>query len=693
MPRTHWGALCCSVWLFACSTGKGSEPFEVAPPDGPGKPSGYAGTGSFSPIPGAGGSFAVAPLVVDERPPVVADVPPPPISGGTLVIASDGVTAIAADPDRDRVSFVNLQTGQVLGHAALERGDEPGRIALDAAGRVHVALRGSGAIATIDPASRAISARRGVCAAPRGIAYESAGDRLHVACASGELVTMRAQDGQAIRTLHLGTDLRDVVAHPDRLLVSRFKSATVLELDAGEGEVMAEHRPNDVTQRVAIGSQAAFFGPTEHSFAPSLARRTIALSDGRALVLHERAMSDEVEINDPHDPGAGSDADPGFFPGGFAGSGGGGGYGSGDSCHSIVQTAVSVVGADGTILQSSSLAGSVLAVDLAQSPDGTTIAIANAGLRDPFSPRFFGPPTMIFGAPPPPLFDGVFGSAPGSSLGSISFIHTGEPMFHATTDLGDSCNFNSVPVPGQPTAVAYAPDGTLVIQSREPARLMLVSSAGLRTLELGGDSRLDTGHELFHRDAGGGIACASCHGEGGDDGHVWQFRGLGPRRTQSVNIGLRDTAPFHWSGDMRDLPTLVSEVFVGRMGGTPQSPTRVEAFSSWLFAQRPVAAPRAADHPAALRGRALFESKEVGCANCHNGEKLTNNTSADVGTGGVFQVPSLVGIAYRAPFIHNGCAATLRDRFDPVCGGDRHGNLAGLGDAELDDLVAYLETL
>jgi cytochrome c peroxidase len=64
-----------------------------------------------------------------------------------------------------------------------------------------------------------------------------------------------------------------------------------------------------------------------------------------------------------------------------------------------------------------------------------------------------------------------------------------------------------------------------------------------------------------------------------------------------------------------------------------------------------------------------------------------------VGTGGVFQVPSLVGIAYRAPFLHTGCAQTLRDRFAPACGGDQHGQTAQLSDAEIDDLVAYLESL
>lgn len=145
---------------------------------------------------------------------------------------------------------------------------------------------------------------------------------------------------------------------------------------------------------------------------------------------------------------------------------------------------------------------------------------------------------------------------------------------------------------------------------------------------------------------------------------------------------------------MANLNTIVREVFVDRMGGVPQSETRVDALAAWMFALQAPPPPRAANDEAALRGQRLFESEAVGCAGCHNGEKLTNNRTVDVGTGEPMQVPSLVGIAYRAPFIHTGCAATLRDRFNAECGGgDAHGKTSQLSAAEIDDLVAYLETL
>jgi cytochrome c peroxidase len=98
--------------------------------------------------------------------------------------------------------------------------------------------------------------------------------------------------------------------------------------------------------------------------------------------------------------------------------------------------------------------------------------------------------------------------------------------------------------------------------------------------------------------------------------------------------------------------------------------------------------------PAALRGKALFESAAVGCTSCHSGDKFTDNKSVAIDSAREkLQVPSLVAIGYRSPFMHDGCAQTLAARFDPKCGGNSHGNTADLAPAQVDDLVAYLESL
>jgi cytochrome c peroxidase len=93
------------------------------------------------------------------------------------------------------------------------------------------------------------------------------------------------------------------------------------------------------------------------------------------------------------------------------------------------------------------------------------------------------------------------------------------------------------------------------------------------------------------------------------------------------------------------------------------------------------------------RGLTLFEAERAACTTCHAGEAMTNNQTRDIGTGGAFQVPSLRGLAHRAPFMHAGCAATLRELFSASCGGEPHALVAAWDATDLDDLLAYLESL
>jgi cytochrome c peroxidase len=74
---------------------------------------------------------------------------------------------------------------------------------------------------------------------------------------------------------------------------------------------------------------------------------------------------------------------------------------------------------------------------------------------------------------------------------------------------------------------------------------------------------------------------------------------------------------------------------------------------------------------------------------------MSSNANVFVNTGGSFQVPSLLGVAWRAPYMHTGCAATLDDRFVKAgCGGgEDHGHTTQLTANQRADLVTYLETL
>ncbi|MCG8418953.1 MAG: hypothetical protein MJE77_13535 [Proteobacteria bacterium] len=285
------------------------------------------------------------------------------------------------------------------------------------------------------------------------------------------------------------------------------------------------------------------------------------------------------------------------------------------------------------------MSGSVLPVDLGLVRAGEEAIVVSAG-KD-----------VSQGRPEPPFAESVV-QVPVVSQHSIGNCLFGQPVGHH--------------LEVQPIAVAVTRNNLTAIQSREPAELVLFTPgrpAPTVRISLSNESKEDIGHKLFHMNSGAGIACASCHPEGGEDGRTWNFACIGPRRTQSLQFGLAGTAPFHWDGDMKDFSTLMNQVFVGRMSGGQPNNLQLSGMKAWLDTLRPAPRPAPTQPAAIARGQAIFLDAKVGCASCHSGPKLTNNVSVDVGTSGAFQVPSLIGLADRAPYMHHGCAKTLRNRF------------------------------
>jgi len=318
-----------------------------------------------------------------------------------------------------------------------------------------------------------------------------------------------------------------------------------------------------------------------------------------------------------------------------------------------VLTALTV---DGAPEVNVALPGVTLPVDVALSPDGSSSAVVAAG--NGFEPTL----------------SNLFWFGPGGN-GSVT--------------VGDA----NVPI-----AVAFQTNDRLLVQTREPAKLWVVqlasggaSGAVTGSVTLSTTSRADTGHDIFHTQAGGMIACASCHPEGGDDGHVWLLDDA-RRRTPSLRGTVAGTAPYHWPGDEPNLNALVDDVYTRRMNGASLPAAQMSALTAWVQTIPAPPAPTWVDAAAAQRGHVLFENADVGCAVCHSGPKLTNNTTVDVGTGGAFQVPPLVGVGWRTPLLHDGCAATVADRFGK-CATTRHGSISSLAAQDLSDLAAYLETL
>lgn len=675
--------------------------------------------------------------------PVSAKVAPPAISGGTLRVLADGLTAVAADPDRDAIYVSDLKRPRLLATVNLPAGSEPGRVVEDSHGLVHVALRRGGSVVTLGAPAWKVLAKRDVCPAPRGLAFDVTTDQLHVACAGGELVSLRAvpngEPSTETRRLQLDKDLRDVVVDGGRLFVSRFKSAEVLMVDA-EGKVTRRLTPpKRAGFRVVTSTEQGSGGAVSKTsrgtvtFEPAVAWRLIEGRRGEALMLHQRALVEEVSTDS-------------------------GGYASGKGCDGLVQTTLTSINTKNATMDAQaapSLAQATLAVDVAFSPEKQRVAVAmpgnarNAGFRqvyassvDNFSASRLGEcgvppedgqlPTGARPVPPPPPSGGtgstgVAGAAGGAgatgaggAAGAAGAGGVGGSTGGVNPQPGTGGVGGSAPLPPmgdndelpeapfelrQPAvgmggelneviAVAFASNGHVVAQLRDPARLEILTARGLGVDLAPKDRRADSGHRVFHSNSGAGLACASCHPEGGEDGRVWQFAKIGSRRTQTLRGGILATAPFHWDGDFTDLSKLMTEVFSKRMQGPPLPPAMVETLGRWLDAQAPL--PKSPSSPDAVaRGRALFHDARVACSTCHTGALLTNNQAADVGTGRPLQVPSLRGIAERAPFMHDGCAPTLRDRFtNPACsGGDRHGVVSHLTREQVSDLVSYMESL
>ena len=683
-------------------------------------------------------------------PTVVAAVPPPPISGGTLLATHDGTRVIAADPERDSVYVVNLATSAVESTIALTAGDEPGRLVEDGAGRVHVALRSGGALATIEPAKGTILERRAVCAAPRGVAYDSATDLVWVACATGELVGLPAAGGPAAHTFAIERDLRDVIVGNGSLSVTKFRSAEVLRITSSgaiarrdalpspqpsflphvawrtvagpSGTVIAVHQAESTTSVQtqvqggyggggsicggSSGGQGGFIGvgsslgtvsvppPPLSPGDDSGVFSTISGDDAAPLAFGDDAANvdsaeDAVAPTVVQDAGAAtfaSDASTSTVPTEIASNEGGlpgllptpvPSQGSSNTCigasdgglppgylsrqssrqggcvpTGIVLDVLSALGADGSVLFNLPFPG-VLPVDVAVSPDGSTIAAV---------------------AP---------GNAFTSDLDTVFVFTTCGVQQQSTPILATNGTSE------QPIAVTFSGD-RLIVQVREPSELRIFDMTGASTaVALSKVSREDTGHDVFHTQAGGMIACASCHPEGREDGHVWILDG-GHRRTPSLQGTIAGTAPYHWPGDEADLDVLVNDVYTIRMSGAMLPDDQRNALTGWVQAVPPP--PPASTSSASQRGKTLFERADVGCAGCHSGPKFTNNQTVDVGTGGAFQVPPLTGVAWRTPLMHDGCAATIADRFG-ACSTSAHGSIGSLSASDISDLVSYLETL
>ncbi|HJL16113.1 MAG TPA: c-type cytochrome [Sandaracinaceae bacterium LLY-WYZ-13_1] len=246
------------------------------------------------------------------------------------------------------------------------------------------------------------------------------------------------------------------------------------------------------------------------------------------------------------------------------------------------------------------------------------------------------------------------------------------------------------------------PEGPVVEAARERTRALGETRLSRAAME---------GRSLFfdaddtHLTPSGIVTCGTCHPAGGEDGLTWFLH------TENVPAKLRRTppawaaraglGPFHWDGEFEDASVLARTTIRELMEGDGLF-VDTDAMAAWM-AEAPIPPGRPvrgeADRARVERGRALFG--ESGCAGCHAGPLLADGEAHAVVTPSAdeparmaaVQTPTLRAVRARPPYLHDGRAPTLRSVLTEHAVDDRHGETSHLSDADVDALVAYLETL
>jgi mono/diheme cytochrome c family protein/DNA-binding beta-propeller fold protein YncE len=263
-----------------------------------------------------------------------------------------------------------------------------------------------------------------------------------------------------------------------------------------------------------------------------------------------------------------------------------------------------------------------------------------------------------------------------------------------------------LPTQSNPRAMALSDDGRTLVVSNMLSDSLTVVAVGpggaqvVKHIPLGGPApdAARRGEVLFHSarlSFNGRFACSSCHPGGGSDANVWltPTEDAGFERSTKPLFGLRDTAPYGWRGDS---PTLVDRVQKTLTKLHKHSPKKSEvrdlvAFLESLEPPEPALVAEE-EKESVQRGRELFEGR-ARCSRCHTDERLCDGKRHDVGTGGLFDTPSLRGVRNRWLLLHDGRANGPGDIFQKSNQQQKHGAAHELDACDFDDLMAYLKTL
>jgi YVTN family beta-propeller protein len=647
-------------------------------------------------------------------------------SSGSLAVSNDQQFLYAADTDSNQLFVLDARSLEFK--SAIKVGASPFRVVVGADDTVYVANRAGRSVSVIHKGTWSEAAKIPTGIEPNGMQVSDDGKTLYVVSATklddsthGMLQAFDTATLQNTWSTDLGEEPRGLaLVAGNRAVVSLYKQGDVQLIDlAGHTVVQASTDIYQAANRSALSSTLTVTGPADApvTFHARGIADVAATPDGKKLFVPSQ-LSREAPILTPPSATvpyyqsegprlAGSVSTPAVFTFDSSGDGlvsqvedvsnttYGYTYGSTQPTdQGFPQTSYAVSGyGSATILQGPSVA----VVDMTGqwlfmvNRESSNLAVISATTRNAHPDQ-----------------------SQGNTNGTYSYYGNETPSVHSTATIGAGADGIAILGDNQ-TAYVYSQfDHTITtVVCPQGAAAVQVQSVSPALTSDTLDPTVVAGRKLFfdanNREVSAitaSVSCASCHLEGRDDGHTWQFPD-GPRQTPTLaGRGIPDTAPYHWSGEFATIDDFMTNVVTERMGGTGLTGSEPQNLFAYMGALSPPENPYvgAAPTTAQLHGAQLFQS--AGCSTCHLGQWLTDNKNHQVGSlntavynpdNGIvmtngFNTPSLKGLARSAPYLHDGSAATIFDRVNDDHSG-AHGTSGSLSGPDKTDLVEYLKTL
>lgn len=279
----------------------------------------------------------------------------------------------------------------------------------------------------------------------------------------------------------------------------------------------------------------------------------------------------------------------------------------------------------------------------------------------------------------------------------------------ATTRVGSdlSAPLGLASLGGGRWAVASPSSGALGVFDAEGTRIALAqmgpSDADLERSDRTAWLRRQ-GERAFYEATRSGVACHSCHVFGDSD---YSKHNIGqPTLLPTLStFGVAGTSPYLRDASyprVRDLMQVAEEVYRGFR--KPAKANRGESLEAFVESLPPLPRPHARDEDLSRLRAGMDALFAAGCPLCHAPPAFTNlgqvpaktafpEYAAQIGDGHSLDVPTLVGLATSAPYLHDGRAQRVEDVLVEHNPSNRHGDVARLGADERAALAYLLERL